>query len=284
MKFHLMKMIKYMFIPFGILYRFVYKSKNEILILMYHRVNDEINKELAVTKRSFNWHMNYLFIKGYKVISMDEACSLIRENSINDRYVVLTFDDGYEDFYINAFPVLRRYHFPSILYLVPGFIESDKTYWWDKDLGESKLLSWKQIEELNDCNLVDIGSHSLSHFDLDKLENEDLQYELETSKRILQDKTGKTIKHFSYPRGISCEEGEKKVKNLYVSGVLMQNGIKVTNNISINDITKLKRIAIQRSDGRYLFIARLKGWLEMEELARICINKIKSILRARLAH
>lgn len=60
--------IKYILVPIGIIYAAFNKSKDEILILMYHRVDDDVKRELAVTRRDFNWQMNYLYRKGYNVI------------------------------------------------------------------------------------------------------------------------------------------------------------------------------------------------------------------------
>lgn len=70
MLFLLRTMIKYLLLPLGIIHAVLFRPRDEILILMYHRVDDDVKKELAVTKASFNWHMDYLYRKKYKIKSV----------------------------------------------------------------------------------------------------------------------------------------------------------------------------------------------------------------------
>lgn len=260
--------IKYILVPIGIIYAAFNKSKDEILILMYHRVDDDVKRELAVTRRDFNWQMNYLYRKGYNVIPMDEAYFRIWEHSIRGKNIVITFDDGYEDYYTNAYPVLKRYGFPSIVYLCPGYIGTDKKYWWDKDEKHARLMQWRHIYGLNQEDLVDFGSHTMTHVDMDKLKREEFDTELGMSKRLMEDRLNRSIRHFAYPRGIYSKFGEEALGRYYDTGVLISNGKKIDKECNICNAYTLKRIPILKSDGRYLFIARIKGWLVLEEVIR----------------
>jgi peptidoglycan/xylan/chitin deacetylase (PgdA/CDA1 family) len=273
-KIFVVKIIRYIIAYFGMIIAAVRKYDNEIIILMYHRVNDDIDKELAVKENNFKWQMDYLFREKYKVISMDEAYFRARTNSINQKYVVLTFDDGYEDF-ITAFPILEKYEFPAILYIVPNFIGSGKTYWWDNDIGESKLLNWDQLKELGESKLIDFGSHTLNHLDLNSISENELRDEILNSKEMLQNKLGRSIVHFSYPRGIYSKEAVETVKDFYNTGVLIYDGVAINKKITDNDLLKLKRIPVQNSDGKYLFVARVNGWLKPEETIRNILSKLK---------
>lgn len=241
---------------------------NEILILMYHRVNDDINMELSVKIDKFKWQMEYLMKKNYKVISMEEAFQMIKNKSIYGKYIVLTFDDGYKDVFDNAFPILKQFNYPSIHYLVPGYIESNRVFSWDKELGESRLMNWKQIMELQKDKLIIIGSHTLNHYDLDTLDEETLRDELEESKNILEDMIEKRITHFAYPRGIYSKEVEKILCEFYNTGVLIFKGVKVDNQLREKEYYRLKRIPIYRSDGKFMFTARIKGGIWLEEVVR----------------
>lgn len=268
MKYVIRKVFKYLLLPFGILYRIFYKNKNEIIILMYHRVNDEVKKELSVKAKNFQWQMNYLRRKNYSVLSMDQAYRKIKNNNIKGRYIVLSFDDGYEDYLIEAYPILNKYNFPSILYLVPGYIDQNQIYRWDKDLGKSDLLSWQQILILKENPLIEFGSHTLHHYDLDRLQRNQLAFEIQKSKEIIEKRLNRKICHFSYPRGLYNKDAEELIKNQYDTGVLIFKGKKITPSLDIKHRARLKRIPIQRSDGKYLFIARIKGWLVVEEILR----------------
>ena len=262
----LVKIFKYMIIPLGIVNAFI-KGRSNINILMYHRVNDAVFKELSVTYSNFIWQMEYLHMKGYKVISLDEAIQLksVSLRNRKDKYIVLTFDDGYEDYYTYAFPVLSKYGFPSISYLVPGYIQTNKVYWWDNDLGESRLMDWVQIDELKNSGIVQFGSHSMSHPDFNQLNKDEIKKELSLSQKILEEKLSLNVRHFSYPRGIVTQYSRNMVKIMYNTAVSIYDGYEITHDCKDDYLTQLKRIPVQRSDGRYLFIARLNGWLDIEE-------------------
>lgn len=244
------------------------RQNDEILILMYHKVHDHINQAIAVKEASFRWQMEYLNKKGYKVISMEEAFQKIKEKAINGKYIVLSFDDGYEDFYDTVHPILKKYCYPAILYLIPGYIETDKVFPWDMEQGKSELMSWDQIKRLSEDPLIIIGSHTLNHYDMDTLEDTTLRNELEESKKLLEEKLGTKIIHFAYPRGSYSMEVEKLLHEFYETGVLIYKGIVINNSLEQTDHFRLKRIPVYRSDGRFMFIARLKGWIKLEEMLR----------------
>lgn len=273
MKFSLIKIVKYLLLPFGILYQAVKREKNEILVLMYHRVNDRVGKELSVKEKNFRRQMDYLKKKNYRLLSMDDAAELMKNKKIQGKYIVLTFDDGYEDFYTASWPVLRQYGYPSTVYIVPGYIETSRVFPWDQDLGETRLMSWGQIQELNKTGTVDFGSHTHTHFDLDIPESNRVEYELRASKQQIEKKLGREIRHFAYPKGLSSPSCEQLVQQIYATGALIFDGDVVTNALAPESMARLKRIPVQRSDGYYLFIARIKGWLVLEKPIRKIISK-----------
>lgn len=274
MKTIIIKLIKYLLLPIGFLHA-LFNRNNNIVILMYHRINDSVSKELSVRRSDFIWQMNYLLRKGYKVISLDEAIRNEFIDSINQhicgctykkkKYIVLTFDDGYEDYYTTAFPILLHFGYPSLVFPVPGYIETGNVFRWDKDLGESRLMNWKEIKELSETDLVVFGSHSMTHPDFDKISLKQAEEELVLSRDILEEKLALRIRHFAYPRGIVDKKTLDIIKKLYQTGLSIYNGYEITGEISYSDLFQLKRIPVQRSDGRFLFGPRIKGWLVPEE-------------------
>jgi peptidoglycan/xylan/chitin deacetylase (PgdA/CDA1 family) len=273
-KFFIRKLVKYLLLPLGILYDIIKSEEDQMIILLYHRVNDDIDKELSVKYENFKWHMEYLNRQRYNVISMDEGLDMIRSKKIKGKNVIISFDDGYQDFYINAYPILSRLNYKCILYIAPGFIESGKCYWWDKDIGKSSLLSWYQIQSLSRKDIITIGSHSMDHIDLRSLDKSQLDQELNLSKDKLEEKISKQVPNFSFPQGFINEDASSAVKKIYKSGVLVSNGVNINNRLKEDDIFVLKRVPIQRSDGRYLFIARIKGWLILEEWTKRIIKRL----------
>ena len=263
-------------IPLGMLHSSLHwrkaGSRPVIQILLYHRVQDQVQKEIAVTRRNFLWQMEYLLRKGYQVISLEEALHLKADgpplSRKRQRYAVLTFDDGYLDFYTDVFPILQRYEFPAALYLVSGYVETSKVFWWDQDLGKSELMGWNQLKQIVASGLITIGSHTTHHPDLDTIGQRELQRQLKRSRMILEEQLKVPVRHFSYPRGIVTEEARAVAKSLYDSAVSIFDGYELSERVSDKRddvIYQIKRLPVQRSDGRLLFAARLRGWLVGEE-------------------
>ncbi|MBM7661646.1 peptidoglycan/xylan/chitin deacetylase (PgdA/CDA1 family) [Bacillus mesophilus] len=269
------KLIKLFFLPFGYVYQAISKSQNQVVILMYHRVNDHVQKELSVPVKNFKWQTNYLRKKRYNVISMDELVHRLETNTLSGKYVVITFDDGYADFYENAFPVLKEHHLPCIHYLATGFIDTDKVYWWDEDLEENQLMTWKQVEELNKEEIMSFGAHTVNHPDLDTIPEREMEEELIGGKTILEDRLKKAVIHFAYPRGRADERSIELVKRIYKTGALIFNGQPIKKENTSIDFSVLKRVPVQYSDGNILFIARLNDWLVIEELLRKIAKRLK---------
>lgn len=278
--FWIKKIIKFIGIPSGIIHSVISKKNKGIKILMYHRVKDDVQMELSVNSKDFQWQMEYLKRKGYKVISMDEACERIKTQELDDKLVVLTFDDGYEDYYHEAYPILENYGYPSIVYLVPSYIERKKVFWWDQDLGESALLSWQQIKELKAKGLTSFGSHTWSHTNLIETDIKTIRQELTQSKNFIEDKLKVSIKHFAYPGGYNNGLSQKLVKDTYVSGTSICDGISTCKASLSGDLSKITRIPVQKSDGKALFAARLKGWIWFER-ATCRLKKAKSSRKVR---
>ena len=205
-------------------------------------------------------------------ISLGEALSpACREKKDKKPWVVLTFDDGYEDFYTDAFPVLSEYGYTSLLYLVPGRIGSGEVFWWDRDIGESALMSWEQLDNLKKSGLVEFGSHSMSHPDFDRINRDDARQELLQSKKVLEGRLSMPVRHFAYPRGIIAHQDI--VGELYETAVSIFDGSSGAAHCPLGNVTRLVRMPVQRSDGPVLFAARLKGWLCAEGFIKRLIGK-----------
>ncbi len=273
MKYELVKLAKYLMVPFGSLGSLA-RRPDYVPILMYHRVNDAVSKEISVSESDFRWQMEYLKRNGYRVISLDELAGTVQRPGTGGKgkRAVLTFDDGYEDFYTHAYPILREYGYPATVYLVPGYIETHKVFWWDEDLGESRLMSWEQILSLKNSPLVKFGSHTMTHRDLDGLGEEGTWWELARSREILQEKLGYEIKHFSYPRGIMTPFAVEAAAKLYETAVSIFDGSGIHSK-GDHPLAQIRRVPIQRSDGRGLFGPRLRGWLDAEGLLKKAVGR-----------
>ena len=166
-------------------------------VLMYHYINDEEphKSRLGVSPKSFERQMRFLKEHNYNVTSLAELVDLIKyKKKIPCKTAAITFDDGYLDNYINAFPILKKYNLPATIFVVINRI--------GKRLGQDEYMDWRQIKELSDSGLITIGSHSMNHPNLSEIDSdEELRYEIFASKKILEEALQKKANFFSYPFG-----------------------------------------------------------------------------------
>lgn len=111
--------------------------------------------------------------------------------------LIITFDDGEENLYYSVLPIVRKYRFPALVFLIVDYIGKEKL--WDISLinKRSRHLNWQQILEMKEAG-VTFGSHTMTHRNLTRLNQQDLVYEIFESKRILEKYLG-TIDAISYP-------------------------------------------------------------------------------------
>jgi peptidoglycan/xylan/chitin deacetylase (PgdA/CDA1 family) len=108
------------------------RTKQNLQILSYHRVNDKGDHFFpAIKKSTFRQQMEYL-AENYRVISLVDAVDALKRNAVSNNSVVITFDDGYEDVYSNAFPVLRELSITATVFLSTNFIGSSEIIWHER--------------------------------------------------------------------------------------------------------------------------------------------------------
>jgi peptidoglycan/xylan/chitin deacetylase (PgdA/CDA1 family) len=125
-------------------------------------------------------------------------------DSLPERAVLLTFDDGYRSMRDIALPLLRSFGFPSMLFVPVSYIGSTNRF--DADVEpEEPICSWGDLEELQ-CEKVSVQSHSVTHRRLSMLDDAQLRYEVEHSKTAIESRMGHAVKMFSFPYGDNGRE------------------------------------------------------------------------------
>lgn len=167
----------------------------KVPILMYHDVLSEPEVFFDLTPADLEAHLQQLQRNGFTPISVDHLVRHLRTGqSLPEKPVVLSFDDGYLGHYEHVYPLLKRYNVPAVFSVFPGKLEGDV-------VGRS-TLSWAQLAEMAADPLVTIAAHSVTHpADLRQLSDPELAYEVNESKRILEDRLGISIDYFTYPAG-----------------------------------------------------------------------------------
>ncbi len=174
----------------------------KVPVLMYHHVGepppgaDQLRRELTVPAQAFEQQMAYLAQTGYNPISQTQLFkALYYGQPLPPKPVMLTFDDGYQDSYFIAAPILAAYSFPATFYILTGMV------------GDAGYMDWRQIIEL-DQRGMDIGSHTISHKDLTLVSPGERRRQLFDSATVLYQKLGHPVYWFCYPSGKYSEAVE----------------------------------------------------------------------------
>jgi peptidoglycan/xylan/chitin deacetylase (PgdA/CDA1 family) len=167
-----------------------------IPILVYHSVrpyyNGEtpIQKAYDVTPAVFESQMSYLSAYGYTPLSLDEvALANSTSTKLPPKPVAITFDDGWENQYQYALPILLKYRLAATFYVITSRI------------GHLRLMNWLELRDLANKGMT-IGSHSVNHLDLKRVTDDSLAWhEIADSRRILQERLNRPVTAFAYPGG-----------------------------------------------------------------------------------
>jgi peptidoglycan/xylan/chitin deacetylase (PgdA/CDA1 family) len=307
-------------LPGRIFFPFKYRVYDGLLVLAYHRVLDIIDPIqfcydmdlVSASTSEFDYQMSYISQYMHPV-SEDEVIAAIRgEKSLPKRAVLVTFDDGFDDNYFNAFPILKKYSVPATMFISTHYIDGNSPIWFDwlaslfmassanvvrvPDLGikyersdrllnhrhfhdlivrlramgndkrlsilayleaeysdamreidtrQSRFMTWSQVSEMSK-SIVSIGSHTVSHPILSRLDDHNIEYEIIESRRIIESRIQKNVKSMSYPTGMESSFTDKVVdivrKAGYEIAFTYQHG---ENRMPINDAFRLKRLHVE---------------------------------------
>jgi peptidoglycan/xylan/chitin deacetylase (PgdA/CDA1 family) len=194
-----------------------------VAVLMYHSIGDN-RAFFTVTEENFTRQLEFLKKHNYKVIFLSQLVErLIRREKLADKTVVLTFDDGYRDNFIKAWPLLKKNNFPATIFLPTDYI--------GRSLNNSQnvplpILSAGQIKEMADSGLVEFGSHTQTHPRLEEISDQDFMSEARLAKETIEKLTGKNCRLFAYPRGYFKEEFFGILKGLgYAAACSIKEGL-----------------------------------------------------------
>jgi peptidoglycan/xylan/chitin deacetylase (PgdA/CDA1 family) len=187
-------------------------------ILVYHKVSGkDAHRHLPSANsysQGFEGQMKFLYNQGYRCYSIADLLTRNQDASQAEKTFFLTFDDGYEDFYDTAFPILTRYGFTAAVFLVTDQV-GEKSDW--KDESGSKLLSWNQIRKLHKQGIT-FGSHTCHHVDLPTVDKRWVQEELDRSKTKIEQELNTSIDWLAYPYGKSNLEVQDLTKEVGYKG------------------------------------------------------------------
>lgn len=203
-------------------------TKEKPTVLMYHSVADD-RHFLSVSSPAFKQQIEYMKNNGFTFLRSDDLLS----GNITNKSVLITFDDGYQNNFINAVPILEKYNIPAIFFISTGSI--------GKYLNGLKIMDQEQLKKISENNLFQIGAHTVSHKKLHKLQEKEAFLEIKQSKEYLEKMLNSPIHFFAYPYGRYNQQIIEMVKKCGFKFAFSINPGRIDEK---NDRYKIKRFGV----------------------------------------
>jgi peptidoglycan/xylan/chitin deacetylase (PgdA/CDA1 family) len=257
------------------------RHKAAIPILMYHSIADDTEVGVhpyyrtITTPGRFAEQMAYLHGNGYSAISSVEAARRLKDHNGENlpKCVVITFDDGFVDFYQHAFPVLKRYGLTATMYLPTAYIAGERRKFKDRE-----CMTWGEVRELQELG-ISFGSHTVNHPQLHSLEAASIEEEVRVSKQVIEQNGGFAVESFAYPYAFpeSDFEFKQRLRNVlgeagYTGGVCTTVGRADAG----SDVFFLERLPMNSCDDDRLLAAKLAGSYDWVAKPQYFVKMIKS--------
>lgn len=235
----------------------LFNLETKLRILMYHGVEENPVDSYAVSPAEFDEQMAFL-AQHYHVISLKQWIGYLRgENASPQKPVVITFDDGFLNNYTEAYSILKKYHLPATVFVLPDRL--DKA---EEGPSKSRFMNWQQLKEMQE-NGIEVGSHTVSHRSLPTLTLAQVRDELLQSKAHLAQSLGQPIMFLAYPYGARRDFNREIVKLVaecgYDGAVTSLSGV---NGRQTNPYL-LRRTEIEAGDSIAVFRKTMTGALDL---------------------
>jgi peptidoglycan/xylan/chitin deacetylase (PgdA/CDA1 family) len=260
-------------------------ARARVPILMYHSISDNLFGKshpyyhINTSPEVFAGQMRCLRQAGYRTIDL---CQLVDGlNQVEDltRTVVITFDDGYQDFYTEAMPVMKQCGFSATIFLATNRIQDTSVC-----LEGVNYLTWREVRELH-AEGIQFGSHTVTHPDLRSLGPEQIEYELGYSKEMIENKLGVAVNSFAYPFAFP-EENENFTRFLLdeLENQGFQNGVTTMLGRAGKHHSRffLPRLPVNTWDDQSFLLAKLEGgydWLHWPQRLKKVIHHNMTLMQ-----
>jgi peptidoglycan/xylan/chitin deacetylase (PgdA/CDA1 family) len=261
------------------------RQKGRLPILMYHSVSNDLEPgvapyyRVATSPERFAQHMKSLSELGYLGLSLEEGLMKWTKNQVQDRRpVVITFDDGFRDFYTAAWPALQQHGFTATMYLPTAFVSHQRKSFLGKE-----CLTWKEVRELR-AQGIRFGSHTVNHPKLHEMPARQIESELTFSKQTLEDELGEEISSFAYPYAFPQEDRSFQrtiTSQLRTQGYRSCVTTVIGRSQSGEDPLMLKRLPVNSCDDSELFAAKLEGAYDWLGSAQYAYRQVKTWTKRR---
>lgn len=251
------------------------RARQQFGILLYHRVIEPVDARRippwSVTRQRFRQQMEGLLAHGYTPWPLRQVIEYhAAGRPVPARVFVVTFDDGYQCLYHEAWPILKQLGIPSTVFLVTAYLDSDRVLPFNDCRGDGsqpiprawqRSLSARQCEEMLSSGLVELGSHSHTHLDFQQ-HPELLRSELDTSLQILRERFHLRDAAFAFPFGAYAPSLATEVQDAGALCALTTHHELVSHRRSPFG---WGRLSVERYDTSATLAAKLDGWYSLAQ-------------------
>jgi peptidoglycan/xylan/chitin deacetylase (PgdA/CDA1 family) len=246
--------------------------------LCYHSVAAPGPAFLSIAPDAFERHLVLLRKRNYRSGNLETLCRLAEGARPSSLYVFISFDDGYQDNFTQALPLLRKYGFTATFFILPSYVDAEAPLDWP-ELDEPRMqytglmrsMSWPMVESLVDAG-CEVGSHTMRHQHLPEIDDEALGQELLDSRRRISDRLGR-CDALAYPFG----EWDPRVAHAAAAaGYSFAFSLPYKAQLAASCMA-IPRVTIDHRDrnGRYAFKLTRTGRLFWFSPARAALRKIR---------
>jgi len=238
---------------------YITKDSYNIPILMYHYVTDSDSAQaMHLPKENFRRQIEYLKKNKYKFLTLDDVYQYKSQGrKFPRKSIVITFDDGYENIYDNALPILKEYGAKGSVFVISSKI------------GVHGYLNKNELQKMAKSGVISVQAHTVNHKHLNKLKYEEQLFELENSKKSIEDIIEQKVDFICYPYGeynkdtiSAAQKANYKLGFTIGPGItnIYSNNYELKRFPALNDLDYIKEVigVSRRSDFKY-FVRRNFG-------------------------
>lgn len=238
-----------------------------------------------MSARKFQDQMQVLRDRRFNIISLNDLVDLIRNKQpLPGHTGVITFDDGFRNFYAKAYPILQEFGFCATVFLVPGYV--GKTSKWNSALEGMPvldLLRWGEIKEMVN-NGIDFGAHTMTHEDLTNLPKEEVHRQIDQSRVTIESHIQQPSMCFAYPYGKLNGRIKSIIKDNFSGACSAEMGLTTP----ASDIYALPRVDMyyfaNNNMFRYVGTSAFSLYVTYRSLLRAARTRAQSLSKSQKSH
>ena len=245
-----------------------------IPILTYHSLDDSRIRTVSTAPALFGRQMETLHRSGWRTLGAGELLDGFTRGAWPDRTFVLTFDDGYANFYEQALPVLLPLGFTAVVFIVEEWVGRGNDWPGQPSwVPRMPLMDWDTLRLIAGKGMT-LGAHTLTHPHLPDLTAREAEREIADSRRLIEEHTGHDVPVFAYPYGDTTRALEATVGRHYRAGF----GTRLAFCTRASHAMQLERIDMYYLQGMVTGLARSRSWLAPYLAVRRALRQLRSRL------